>query len=268
MTEETNLEPVTETVTEQGVETEELETVEALEETPPEPELIDYEFNGKSLKIPAEIKDSLMMQADYTRKTQELAEQRRQVEQQAAQIRQVDQETMQSMVKLQALDSQLAQFEQVDWNALAREDSAKAQELFFSYEKLKDQRNKLQQETKQKQEQRELMQQQAWAKQLEDGKKMIREKIPDWSDEKAAALVKHASSYGYSAQEAQQISDPRAVMLLHDAYMYQKLKAQTEQQPEKPQPAAKVRTKAPATNDLSKMSVDQWMKARTKQVYG
>src|SRR5215204_3179929 len=43
-------------------------------------ELEEIERNGKKYKIPTALKSELLMQQDYTRKTQEVAEQRRAIE--------------------------------------------------------------------------------------------------------------------------------------------------------------------------------------------
>ena len=45
-----------------------------------EPGLAEVEIDGKTYKLPPELKDGFLRQADYTRKTQELAEQRRRME--------------------------------------------------------------------------------------------------------------------------------------------------------------------------------------------
>ena len=55
------------------------------EEMEPPPELEEVEHEGKKYQIPKPLKGALLMQADYTRKTQEVAEQRRAVEEQQRQ---------------------------------------------------------------------------------------------------------------------------------------------------------------------------------------
>ena len=45
-----------------------------------EPDEVEVDYNGKSYCLPPELKDALLRQADYTRKTQELAEGRRALE--------------------------------------------------------------------------------------------------------------------------------------------------------------------------------------------
>lgn len=257
------------TETEQSVDVATLDPSEVSEE----PELIDYDFDGEVLKLKPEIKEKLekerMMQADYTRKTQELAQQRKQLEQMQAQAQQFDQEYVNDLAQARALDNQLEQYQKVDWNALIQADAVQAQQLRIQYDQLKDQRVQLDREIGAKSQQRQLAQQQAIAKQIEEGQRVLAEKIPDWSAEKAQKLVEHATSYGFTAQEASQISDPRAVQLLHDAMLYRQLTAkQPTKQEAKVAPAAKVKTKAPASKDMSKLPIDEWMKQRTKQVYG
>lgn len=252
-------------------------SVEMTDENPtddaPEIELVDFDLDGETLQLKPEIAEKLknerMMQADYTRKTQELAEKRRQFEQAQIQAQQFDQEYINDLARAQALDNQIEQYQKVDWNALIQADAAQAQQLRIQFDQLKDQRAQLDREIGTKSQQRQIQQQQLVAKQLEEGQRILSEKIPDWGQEKAAALVEHAKSYGFSAQEASQISDPRAVQLLHDAMLYRQLTAkQATKQPEKVAPAAKVKTRAPASKDPSKMSMDEWVKHRNKQVFG
>jgi len=99
---------------------------EPLDEEGDEPEqeaeaVEEIDWNGKKLKIPAELKPALMMQSDYTRKTMELAEIRKGLEaerftQQMNQtfIQQV-QPLMQKQNELLALKEQA---KKIDWTSL------------------------------------------------------------------------------------------------------------------------------------------------------
>lgn len=256
----------------EGVAETEMVEAESLDPSP-EPELVEFDYDGETLQLKPEIAEKLkserMMQADYTRKTQELAEQRRQFEQTQAQAQQIDQEYINGLAQLRALDNQIEQYKQVDWNGLIQADPAQAQQLRIQFDQLKDQRQQLDQENRHKAQQRQLQQQQLIAKQLEEGQRVLAEKIPGWGQEMAGQLVEHAKSYGFTAQEASQIADPRAVQLLHDAMQYRRLTAKQQTKPtEKVTPASKVKTKAPAVKDPSKMPIDEWMKHRNKQVFG
>jgi hypothetical protein len=70
---------------------------------------VEVEYEGEKLKVPAKIKDALLRQADYTRKTQEVAEHRKAIEaeRQAVQFeRQMQQVGFAKQAELHNLDSQ------------------------------------------------------------------------------------------------------------------------------------------------------------------
>lgn len=78
-----------------------------------QPEVVDdsveVEYEGEKLKVPAKVKDALLRQADYTRKTQEVAETRKaiQAERQAMQFQmQFSQVSFAKQAELQNIDSQ------------------------------------------------------------------------------------------------------------------------------------------------------------------
>ena len=63
------------------------------EPAPVDEDAEEAEYDGKKFTGPKGIKEAILRQADYTRKTQEVAEQRKQVEAQAAQVQQFAQLT-------------------------------------------------------------------------------------------------------------------------------------------------------------------------------
>ena len=78
-----------------------------------QPEVVDdsveVEYEGEKLKVPAKVKDALLRQADYTRKTQEVAETRKAIEaeRQAMQFQmQFSQVSFAKQAELQNIDSQ------------------------------------------------------------------------------------------------------------------------------------------------------------------
>ena len=90
-----------------------------------EPETFDLELDGEVHTLPAALKGAVLRQADYTRKTQELAEHRRalEVERQALDERAGAHEgASRDRLRLAALDQQLEDFQGVDWEAYAAED--------------------------------------------------------------------------------------------------------------------------------------------------
>ena len=128
MTTETETNPETEEV--EGVEAEAQATTddqanvetegEEAEASEPEEETEEVEWDGKKYAVPKPLKAGLMMQADYTRKTQEVAEVRKALETRAAEIDQqaeLHRETLTQRVQLEKLSDQLSQFQSLDWDA-------------------------------------------------------------------------------------------------------------------------------------------------------
>jgi len=251
-------------------EVEEIETNEDETEVAEEPEFVEIEYNGEKYSVPPELKDAVMRQSDYTTKTQEVSEQRRALEaqqQQFEQVVQAQQRNLQGHAQLAALQSQLEQYSNVNWSQFSEEDPASAQQAFFQYQQLKDASQNLSQQIQQQEQVALQEQRNYYAKRLEQGKAELARDIPDWSPAKAAAIAEHGRTYGFEDSELQTISDPRMVKALHDAMMYrQSLKKATTPPQTKAKPAAKVRGKATVQKDPDKMTSDEWLKWRNKQI--
>lgn len=84
----------------------------------------DIEWDGLTFRAPIKVKEALMRNEDYTKKTQELAEQRRLYEQtsQLAQQRQMEgafhESTAQETQELSVIDAYLQQVSKLDWSAM------------------------------------------------------------------------------------------------------------------------------------------------------
>src|SRR4051812_16462419 len=77
-----------------------------------EPEEIEVQYGGKSYLLPPELKDALLRQADYTRKTQEVAQARKALEAAQAEHHQGVAHArahIQDAARIVALNDQLAQ---------------------------------------------------------------------------------------------------------------------------------------------------------------
>ena len=92
-------------------------------------EVEEVEFEGKQYKVPKELKPALLRQADYTKKTQELAEYRKQVADQVDYLtaqKQLLSTASQEFADLRAAELELAKFGQVNWQELANADPGRA----------------------------------------------------------------------------------------------------------------------------------------------
>lgn len=249
------------------------EPVEAEPEAPEEDETADIVKDGKTYKVPAALKDEILMHADYTRKTQELAETRKQIEATLAQVRQVTQAEQQAAIAIGTIDAQIADFNTIDWDAWEETDPLAAQRAWRQFGQLKESRGAAVNQYQQAQQQRTLTQQQETARLIEQGQRDLAAKIPEWGPEKAAALQTHAhKAYGFKPEELNGITDPRMIEVLNDAYQFRQAsqKQQAVKKVEAQQsvkPAARIATgKAPTRGLDDRMSTEEWVKARNAQL--
>ena len=263
------------------VETEELdehgqpaETAEA-EEAEPEDELEEIEREGKTYKIPAALKPELMMQADYTRKTQELAAERKAVAEQRSMVEQASEAELNAYAALWSIDQQLAAYLKVDWDSLADKNPLEAQKAFQKFQILKDQRGHAAAFLAKSKSDRELQKQQETARRMEQGRAELDRAIPGWSTGTAARLVDFAAEeFGFTPDELDDIHDPRIARVLYAAFQHQETSrkaaaANKHLKAQQVQPAPKVAAGAPPKAKADdRASIDAWMQQRNKQVRG
>ena len=241
-----------------------------------EDEEVEVEREGKKYRVPKALEKELLLQSDYTRKTQALAEQRKAVEAQEAMIRQRAefQETFaKDVAKFHNVQDQLAQYEKVDWNTLRQTNPDQANALFQQYVLLKDQRDNIGRDLSQKQQQRQLEEQQETAKRIEQGRAELAKRIPNWSPEQAKELADFGvKSFGFTPEEIGSIADPRAVEALYYAKIgkqfldKQRAQASKPQQPEaQPVPQVGAKRTAPTTNLYRITDPEKWAEIRNKQ---
>lgn len=222
-------------------EDEELETDdEAIEEDSDEQPIsvVKLKVNGEELEKPLDEVIALAQQGvDYTKKTQEVAEQRKALEEYAQTI-QVQEQAFQQQVQLQnalisdvaqlqAVDNQLAQFNDVNWQELSDTDFVEAQKLFFTFNQLQQQRSTLATQLTEKQQYLQAQQAQSIAEKVEKGKEVLAKEIPNWSRETSQAIILTGKEYGFTDDELSMVVDPRHVKVLHDAMQWRKLQSNT-----------------------------------------
>lgn len=230
----------------------------------------EIEFEGEKFKVPAKLKDAFLRQADYTRKTQEVAEIRKQAEAQAETARQREafiQHNVAEVARIQAIDTELAQFQQVNWDQLWDSDPVQAGKLNQRAQFLQAQRAQTEQVLTQRQAQFLQWQQQEAAKRLNEGQQVLKREIPNWGTEIQDQLRTYALNTGWSAGELQNIT-PRQVVALYRDFQFVKMREKATQKPKVVQekPVTRIAaTKASATKDPDKMDMNEWMKWRESQ---
>lgn len=192
----------------------------------------EVEFEGKAYKVPKELKEALLRQADYTQKTQAVAEQRKAVEEKAQLLEQ--RERLMSVafdkaVELREVQNRLSQFEQIDWQSLADSDPAQATKLNLAYQQLQRQAQQKYAELSQTQAQQEQLTAQQRQQMLAEAQKELRTRLPGFTPEVAEKIKVTAREYGLTDAELSSVIDPRYVHVLHDAMKWRALQAQKPQ---------------------------------------
>lgn len=220
-----------------GEETDQDSEEESVEEDSDEQpiETLVLKINGEEIEKPLEEVISLAQQgADYTKKTQEVAEQRKALEDYAQTI-QVQEQQLKMQAELQqaligelaqitAIDQQLAEFQAIDWNQLSENDFVEAQKLFFTQNKLQNQRTELVNQLQSKQQQLSQAQQKAHSERIAKGKEILAKEIPNWSQQTSQEIISAGKEfYGFNDEEMASVIDPRHVKVLHDAMQWRKL---------------------------------------------
>lgn len=285
MTEDTPANPVEaeapeleqEAVTPSETEAEETES-EPTEGGQTEEELFDIDLDGEKYKVPAKLKDSFLRQADYTKKTQEVAEMRRSLEESGKTFAEQQQALSKHVVevaKLVAVDEQLAAYDKVDWDAWNTQDPQAAQAGWFKKEQLKETRNGLGQKLAQEHEARVNQEQQATDKRLVESQAVIKANIPDWNQAYADKLTEHAKKVipGITSEQLRQVQlvNPGFVLFLDKAAKFDQLMAKQRASASTPStPVTPVTTvgqrRAPANSEPDPKNADAWRAWRNAQV--
>lgn len=226
----------------------------------------EVEYEGKKYALPPELKDAILRQADYTRKTQELAQTRQQAEQTFAQQQariEAERANIQAVARLTALDERLQQYAGVDWDSLSQSNGELAQREFMKYQQLKDSRAQFVAQIQQHEGQRAMQEQQETARQLQEANEALGREIKGWSPDYAQSLREVAKSLGAKEEQLNGIREPWIVKALHA----QKVLAEMTKKAGTAAPAVTakpVRTisggNAKGTVDPDKMSIEDWMR--------
>lgn len=211
------------------------------EEEEDDGELIEIE--GKSYKVPKELKDMVLMHKDYTQKTQAVAEQRRVVEERAQALEQRERalgDSFEKAVEFREVQNKLAQFESLDWNALVDADPAQAQKLTIAYQQLQREAQAKYAELQQSQTQVQQLTEYQRQQMLAEAQQELKARLPDFGPQLAEQIRVAAQEYGLKGEELDGLTDARHVHILHDAMKWRALQAQ------KPTAMQRVATAAPA----------------------
>ena len=240
-----------ETVEEEIVEEEELlaDDFEEIEETETlddeqdeteevsEPQLYAVKINGEDVEVTIdELQSSYSRQADYTRKTQELAQQRKTVEEQQSEVAKNEAIYKELLPKMEAALSE-SLGDEPNWETLYSNDP-------IGYVRERDLWNEKQQklqavqaEQTRLQEEDQVKQQEQIQKYMQYGEKQILNHVPEWKDntiqqEEKLAIRDHAiNDLGFTAEEINQVYDYRLLMGLRNSWMQNKTQKAVKKKP-------------------------------------
>lgn len=255
---------------------------------PPE-EDEEVDLDGLKLKVPKteaqKVKDAFLRQADYTRKTQEVAKEREALAAERNQFHQSTQAEITALAQVRAIDGQLADYSRIDWQAWNEQaaqsaaqgnpqEQARVNAAWMEYQQLKDGRANAANQFVGLRQQRTLGAQQEIAKRVQETSATLAKEIPDWSPDLEAKLTTYGKqTFGFSDDEIADIKiDPRIAKVLHAAFKGSQgaqttAKVASIQKQQQVKPAETVTGKSAPVAPLSdKAPTDAWMKARNKQV--
>lgn len=244
-------------------------------EDPGEPEVDEEEIehDGEKFKVPKKLKEAFLRQSDYTKKTQEVAEQRKAVEAEREAVKiqaAMHQQYIQEVAEVVSVNKQIEQYQAVNWEELINSDPVQAMKYDRQMRELIAKRDELAGSITQKHQQQELERQQFAAKQLQEANATVEREIPGWGPELHKELRERGKAIGYTDNELDNAIDPRAWKLLHKAHMYDKLMAKQTAKP-KPESQEKPVTRIAATKnsgkkDPAQMTDREFAEFRRKQI--
>lgn len=187
--------------------------------------LEEVEYEGKKFNVPREIKDALLRQSDYTRKTQEVAEARRAVaEQQKLMQAQIEFQStiVDDIGQLKAIDGQLSQFNNINWSQLDTDAMVRTK---HQLDMLKEARSQVASTIQRKHSDFMNKRQQAIEQMSRAGLNLLQQKISGFNQESSKDLTAYMAKEGYTDPEISSILDPRHLALAWKAMQYDKLQA-------------------------------------------
>ena len=213
--------------------------VEEVEEQP----VYRVTVDGEEIEVTQdELINGYSRQQDYTRKTQELANQRKTIEQQAQELQQRDAIYAQLLPKLEAqLKGELVN--EPDWDSLYNDDPIAFVREKQIWDEKKEKLKAAEAEQQRLQQEAYAKQQEQIAQQVQEGQQKILEIIPEWKNAEVAQKEKLAirdygiNVLGYLPQEMDAIYDYRALLGLRNAWLNSKTVEATKKKPTQKAPA-------------------------------
>lgn len=230
-------------------------------------DLFELELDGQVHVLPAALKGAFLRQADYTRKTQELAEQRRALEAERQGLAQrAGADASEDRTQLAVLDHYLTEFEQVDWQAFEATNPQAARQMWAKFEDLAQTRERLAEAVTHGESRAELQRAREAAERMAETGRTLAQEIEGWSPDTAAKLVEYAQAFGVTMEELAEAADPRLWKLLHKAWRADQASQQdAASRAQAIRPAVQVAGAAAGGGVRDELATKEWMARRNQQ---
>lgn len=216
---------------------------EEAEEVEPEPEKFTVKVDGKELEVTKEeLLRGYQREADYTRKTQKLAEERRMVESEFEQVRVEREQYAQVLGQLQQKLQEMTP-QEPNWEQLEKQDPTEYARQWTNHQRRQQQQAAIAAEQMRLSQMQQAEQAKAMQERLLEEANRVKELIPEWrsperAKEDGKALIEYGQKLGFSEQELGNVTDARALVALYKAWKFDQMMSK------KPELQAKIK-KAP-----------------------
>lgn len=260
--------------------TEQLETPDTqVEESQAEEiETVEIERDGKKLKIPKLLESELMMQSDYTRKTQTVAEERKAVQAERERVQQeaqMHQELIDDVAELKGIEKRLRMFQNIDWQRVPPERKA---DLMLEQMQLSNAHNAAAARINERKSYIEAERERETATAISQATEELNK--PDekfaWAgrfDQSVSAkLTAFGQELGFTQEELRNTVHPKMIKTLHlamlgaEALKKQKEASKAPKVVANPVPTVATGKTVTAITNPDKLTPDQWVKWREKQL--
>ena len=200
------------------------------EEESQTPGTYTIKVDGKDVEVTLdELQAGYSRQADYTRKSQVLAEQRKKADDELAATQQERQRYQSQLEQFSTqADSKLNEFKTVDWTKLKEDDPTEYMLKRDQYRELQENKRTVEEEQINLQNKTQQEHQSKWQEELGRQQEIISQRLPEWTDPSKGPKLKQeikgfAIKKGFSEQEVSSFIDARSVDVLHKAMLYESL---------------------------------------------
>lgn len=234
----------------------------------------EFDWNGRKIRGPKGLKDGVLMHADYTRKTQDIAARGRELDERATRLDQQFQasdEYLDARADLRTVTKEMERFKEFGWAEYQQarmSDPIGADEAWNYKQHLAQQHANLTEAIKQHDTTRSSEAQQDLAKRLNETQQFAQANIKGWSPELDKQVIDFALSKGATPDDLKSLMNPLVYEMIYLAQIGAKAlskpvtpkTAQTTQAA--PLTVVAAKANPPSRKSFSEMSMEEYAAAR------